>query len=154
MSRILLQRMVEAIPNDRLPTNWADFDLASFSAEKKLWDYQQNALQNALKALWKYYEDFVDYQPQEDLSRNDKRKRRLWEWYRDNGLEDNLTIDLSRLNYRIAHPPQRRRQDCLATPARVHFGRLAGFIRLPPLEQCAPVHGKIVLSQHPQYLRS
>jgi len=103
MSRILLQRMVEAIPNDRLPTNWADFDLASFSAEKKLWDYQQNALQNALKALWKYYEDFVDYQPQEDLSRNDKRKRRLWEWYRDNGLEDNLTIDLSRLNYRIAN---------------------------------------------------
>lgn len=103
MTHILLQRMVEAIPDDRLPMNWADFDLASFSAEKKLWDYQQRALQNALKALWKYYEDFVDYQPQEDLSRNDERKRRLWEWYRDNGLEDNLTIDLSRLNYRIAN---------------------------------------------------
>ncbi|MEM4451434.1 MAG: DEAD/DEAH box helicase family protein [Nitrososphaerota archaeon] len=103
MTHVLLQRMVEAIPNDYLPPNWADFDLASFSAEKKLWDYQQRALQNALKALCKYYEDFVDYQPQEDLSRNDERKRELWKWYRDNGLEDNLTIDLSRLNYRIAN---------------------------------------------------
>jgi len=102
MTRILLQRMVEAIPDDRLPTNWADLDLASFSAEKKLWDYQQRALRNAVKALWKYYEDFLDYQPREDLSRSDERKRRLWEWYRDNGLGDNLAIDLSRLNHHVA----------------------------------------------------
>lgn len=103
MNHVLLQGMVEAIPDDRLPANWADLDLASFSAEKKLWDYQQKALRNALKALWKYYEDFVDYQPQEDLSRNDERKRRLWEWYRDNGLEGDWSLDLSRLNHRIAN---------------------------------------------------
>jgi len=35
MTRVLLQRMVEAIPGDPLPANWADFDLASFSPEKK-----------------------------------------------------------------------------------------------------------------------
>ena len=60
MARIYLQRMVEEIPGDSLPVTWADFDLASFSSEKILWDYQQQALLNALKALWKYYEDKVE----------------------------------------------------------------------------------------------
>jgi len=41
-----------------LPPAWTTFDLASFSRAKSLWDYQQSALQNALKALHKYYQDF------------------------------------------------------------------------------------------------
>ncbi|MGC9019525.1 MAG: hypothetical protein ACP5LJ_07540 [Candidatus Bipolaricaulaceae bacterium] len=49
-SRVFLQRMVEDIPDTRLLTNWADFDLASFSQDKTLWDYQQRAPRNALKA--------------------------------------------------------------------------------------------------------
>lgn len=103
MTRILLQSMIEVIPDDHLPANWADFDLASFSRTKTLWDYQQQALRNALKALWKYYEDFGDYQPNEDVSVNQERKRKLWEWYRDNELRDDLSIDLQDLNHRIAN---------------------------------------------------
>ena len=38
-----------------LPQAWVDHDLAFFSSAKRLYDYQQQALRNALKALWKYY---------------------------------------------------------------------------------------------------
>ncbi|GBC92847.1 hypothetical protein HRbin15_01324 [bacterium HR15] len=102
MARIYLQHMVEVIPDENLPANWADFDLASFSKEKTLWDYQQSALRNALKALWKYYEDFGDYQPGEANEVNAKRKEKLWKWYQDNGLQENYDLALSSLNHRIA----------------------------------------------------
>lgn len=69
--------MVEDIPDTILPANWVDLDLSSFSQDKTLWDYQQRALQNALKALWNYYEDFADYQPGEDLKTGSDRKRQL-----------------------------------------------------------------------------
>ncbi|HHY75447.1 MAG TPA: DEAD/DEAH box helicase family protein [Firmicutes bacterium] len=102
MAPIYLQRMVEEIPEDRPPTTWADFDLAFFSKGKTLWDYQQQALRNALKALWKYYEDFGDYQLGEREQANRRRKQRLWQWYRDNGLEEDFSLDLSRLNHTVA----------------------------------------------------
>jgi len=101
-SRVLLQHMVEDIPDTTLPANWVDFNLTAFSQDKTLWDYQQRALQNALKALWKYYEDFADYQPGEDLKTNTDRKRQLWQWYQDNGLREEFSLDLSRRNHRLA----------------------------------------------------
>jgi len=102
MTRIFLQNMVEAIPDDCLSANWADLDLVSFSADKTLWDYQQKALRNALKLLWKYYEDFGDYVTYESPKVNRDRKKKLWEWYRDNGLDDDFSIDLARLKHEIA----------------------------------------------------
>ena len=50
-----LQHMVEDIPDSSLPQAWVDHDLEFFSHAKRLYDYQQQALRNALKALWKYY---------------------------------------------------------------------------------------------------
>ncbi|MGB9754287.1 DEAD/DEAH box helicase family protein [Roseiflexus castenholzii] len=99
---MFLQRMVEDIPDNHLPTNWADFNLASFSRSKTLWDYQQRALRNALKALWKYYEDFGNCQAREGLAINRQRKRGLWQWYRNNGLPEDFSLDLSRLDHRVA----------------------------------------------------
>ncbi len=58
MSRVYLEHMVEAILDDPLPEKWRGLDLETFSQEKHLWDYQQRALHNALKLLWKFYEDF------------------------------------------------------------------------------------------------
>ena len=55
MGRIYLQHMVEDIPDSLLPQAWVDHDLEFFSHAKRLYDYQQQALRNALKALWKYY---------------------------------------------------------------------------------------------------
>ncbi|RLG09364.1 hypothetical protein DRN73_10045, partial [Candidatus Pacearchaeota archaeon] len=79
-----------------LPYNWNSFDLKSFSRDKQLWDFQQKAVENALKLLWKYYEDLKDFQNNEKLSANTERKKKLFEWYRNNGLKDELDIRLDK----------------------------------------------------------
>ena len=89
-----LQNMLTDLPFADLPPAWQDHDLVTFSPAKRLWDYQQEALQFALKALWKYYEDFRDFAPSESEAANEERKMRLWQWYRDNGLEEDLDIPL------------------------------------------------------------
>jgi len=93
MARVYLQHMVEDIPDSSLPQAWVDHDLAFFSSAKRLYDYQQQALRNALKALWKYYEHFGDYQQGETDDANRQRKQRLCQWYRDNGLSEDLSIE-------------------------------------------------------------
>lgn len=88
MSGVTLQRMLDEIPESSLPPNWRGFDLLQFSREKQLWDYQQQALQNALKALWKYY----SYAGLSVL----ERKQAFAQWYRDFGMEEDLDIGLNR----------------------------------------------------------
>ena len=62
MARTLLQDMVEGKHYESLPAKWSSFDLKSFSRQKQLWDYQQQAVASAVAGLWKYYEDFGDYE--------------------------------------------------------------------------------------------
>jgi superfamily II DNA or RNA helicase len=96
MPRIYLQEMVdEAKPFEALPPNWNTFDIGSFSRTKTLWDYQRKAVENAIKALWKYYEDFQDYQPNENTEADGERKEKFFQWYRDNGLDEELDIPLA-----------------------------------------------------------
>lgn len=95
MPRVLLQEMLEYVRPENLPANWCAFDLAAFSRDKTLWDYQQNAVASAVKVLWRYYEDGGDYQPQEKLEINGQRKQKIHDWYRTNGLTDDLDIELS-----------------------------------------------------------
>ena len=89
-----LQNILDDIAFESLPPAWTTFNLADFSAAKRLWDYQQTALQSALKVLWKYYDDFADYQRGEWSDANAERKRRLFQWYRDNRLDAELDISL------------------------------------------------------------
>ncbi len=96
MMKVLLQDMVRDIPFEDLPGNWNSFDLKGFSENKKLWDYQQEALENALKVLWKYYDDFIDYHENEDFESNKKRKEKFYEWYENNGLEESLDIKVDK----------------------------------------------------------
>ena len=96
MMKVLLQDMVRDIPFEDLPSNWNSFDLKGFSENKKLWDYQQEALENALKVLWKYYDDFIDYHENEDFESNKKRKEKFYEWYENNGLEESLDIKVDK----------------------------------------------------------
>jgi type III restriction enzyme len=93
MTRIFLQNLVENLPEGTLPPNWAGFDLAAFSRGKRLWDYQQEALHNAMLALWKYYQ--TPGQPEnapDDLQT--KRKQAFMAWYRDFGMDFNLDLPL------------------------------------------------------------
>jgi superfamily II DNA or RNA helicase len=89
-----LQDMLEVLPFADLPPAWQDHDLITFSNTKRLWDYQQEALQYALKALWKYYKKFGNYKEGEPEDVNLKRKEQLWQWYLNNGLEADLDIPL------------------------------------------------------------
>ena len=72
-----LQTLLNAIEFDALPPEWTTLDLARFSKSRSLWDYQQAALQNAIKALWKYYADV----PAAD------RKATFFAWYADQQIE-------------------------------------------------------------------
>lgn len=91
--RHILQQTVETLSDDLLHDSWVDHDFEFFSHAKRLYDYQQQALRNALKALWKYYEHFVDHQQGETDDANRQRKQRLCQWYRDNGLSEDLSIE-------------------------------------------------------------
>jgi len=102
MTRLYLQDMVDDISFDTLPVNWITFDRQEFSATKKLWDYQQEALVNAVKVLWKYYEDFADFTEAENPQQNNLRKEKFFQWYQDNGLDEDLDINLSRVNRNIS----------------------------------------------------
>ncbi len=88
MIRILLQNMVENLGSRPLPTNWSDFDLATFSSTRSLWDFQQEALSNALVALWQYF-GIPGLEPEE-------RKHAFMKWYWDFGLDFDLNIRLDR----------------------------------------------------------
>ncbi len=106
MTSPLLEKIVADFEVDA--PNWTTFDFENFSRNKRLWDYQQNALANAMKALWTYYEDYRDYQPNEadnddDASKNANvfRKGKLWSCYEDNGLSENLDYKLDKKNVSI-----------------------------------------------------
>jgi superfamily II DNA or RNA helicase len=90
MTNIYLENMVENLRSLSLPPNWNGFDLSSFSPGKNLWEYQQNALENALWALWKYFSLNGE---QNDL------KHEYMQWYLDYGLEDNLDLPVDRSSF-------------------------------------------------------
>jgi len=115
MTRIFLQNLVENLPEGTLPPNWAGFDLAAFSQGKRLWDYQQEALHNAMLALWKYY--------QTPGQSNDERKQAFMAWYRDYGMDFNLDLPLDRSS------AARRK---LSTLLETYYTRADGYL---PYEQ-------------------
>jgi len=102
MLRPLLQELADDFVRwDALPPAWSSFNVAEFSAKKEMWDYQQKALERAVKGLWQYYEGFADYQRGESLETNVERNRKLMEWYRRNGLEGDLSLPLARTGHRL-----------------------------------------------------
>jgi hypothetical protein len=82
----ILQTLLNDIPFESLPPGWTTFDLASFSRSKRLWDYQQEALRSALKALWKYYGEGEDK----------ARKVDFMQWYTENHIEIDPELNLGK----------------------------------------------------------
>lgn len=56
--KLYLQDIVEDISLENLPIQWQWFDFARFSNDKTLFDFQQNALKNALLGLWLYFNGY------------------------------------------------------------------------------------------------
>lgn len=91
-----LEHILNTVPNNSLPPAWSALDRAAFSRGKGLWDYQQAALLDALKALWQYYSHPAPYSPQEDESINAERKRAFWELYRAHDLGQDADIAIKK----------------------------------------------------------
>lgn len=79
----ILQNIVNDILKDFLPVQWQDFDFGKFSQTKILFDFQQNALENSLKALWFFY------------SKLNGNKNEFYNHYKLNGLSENFDYDLT-----------------------------------------------------------
>src|SRR5947207_872023 len=71
-----LETLLADFGGDALSPAWTTFDWETFSKSKQLWPYQQSALQNATKALWKFY----------GSSPNAARKHAFYQWYNDNDI--------------------------------------------------------------------
>jgi len=84
MADLYLQNIVNDIRLEDLPEQWQGFDFSRFSKDKTLFDFQQKALENALRGLWLFYKD------------KNADKQSMFNRYRLNGLEEDLDYDLKK----------------------------------------------------------
>jgi len=82
--KLYLQNIVNDIPFENLPAKWQGFDLTRFSKDKTLFDFQKDALRNAIKALHLYFKD------------KNFDKKVLFDHYKLSGLEENFDYDLKK----------------------------------------------------------
>ncbi|MGC8769398.1 DEAD/DEAH box helicase family protein, partial [Calditerrivibrio sp.] len=76
--------IVENFNLDNIPVDWLGVDFEKFSSSKTLFDYQQKALENALKTLFLYFEE-------------DKAdKTNFFTRYQNNGLTEDLSYNLKK----------------------------------------------------------
>jgi superfamily II DNA or RNA helicase len=81
--KLILREIAENIEYERIDHNWRGFDFESFSKSKKLYDFQKEALENILKILWFYYEKAENFEENESLEVNKKRKEKLFNEYNE-----------------------------------------------------------------------
>ncbi|MBP1911486.1 DEAD/DEAH box helicase family protein [Thermococcus stetteri] len=79
---LILQSIVEDIELEELPGVWSNLDTVSFSRGKKLWEFQQEALKNAIKAMYLYFKAYG------------ADKEKFYERYQLNGLDADLEREL------------------------------------------------------------
>ncbi|MDI6699848.1 MAG: DEAD/DEAH box helicase family protein [bacterium] len=80
--KLYLQNIVENFNQNNLPADWLGVDFATFSKNKSLFDYQQKALENTLKALYLYYEQYKE------------NKSEFFIHYQNNGLTQDLSYNV------------------------------------------------------------
>jgi hypothetical protein len=80
----LEERILKDISFDNLPAKWQGFDFSRFSKDKTLFDFQQEALKNALRGLYLYFKD------------KNANKQELFKYYKLNGLEEDFDYNLNR----------------------------------------------------------
>ena len=81
---LYLQKIVESFSLNNLPADWLGVEFDKFSEGKTLFEYQQKALINALKALYLYFEEY----------KGDKKL--VYRHYQNNGLAEDLSYNLKK----------------------------------------------------------
>src|SRR5215217_2599602 len=76
---LLYQDIVEEILYESLSSDWLRTNISSFSNTMPLFDYQQNAIKNAAKLLYYYFESLQKYEMTENESINIERKKKLFQ---------------------------------------------------------------------------
>ncbi|HOQ33358.1 MAG TPA: DEAD/DEAH box helicase family protein, partial [Candidatus Hydrogenedens sp.] len=79
---LYLQNIAENFNLNNLPADWLGVDFEKFSNEKSLFDYQQTAIENALKILYLYYDEYKE------------NKNKFYERYQNNGLNQDLSYNI------------------------------------------------------------
>jgi superfamily II DNA or RNA helicase len=92
--RPILEPIVEEIKFEDLPSPWSLLDTKSFSNSKSLWNFQEDAVKNAIKCLYLFFKtDNAD-------------KSKFYQRYILNGLdkdlEKNVSIKVSKLKRKVA----------------------------------------------------
>ena len=82
--KLYLQSIIDDISFENLPAKWQSFDLARFSQDKTLFDFQKQGLQNVLKGLWLFYKE------------KEGSKNKLFEYYQYNGFKEDFNYDLKK----------------------------------------------------------
>lgn len=81
MEGSILYNIAENIDFEQLPVLWKDIDFNKFSEHKSLYPYQREALQNATKIIYKFYDNFID---------NETAKKQFLKLNEQNGLNKDL----------------------------------------------------------------
>ena len=98
-----LERITTRLSYGDLPETWQIPDVERFSDEKSLYDYQSDALRNAARALYLYYEQKHDWQAGEAPSVNEFRKSHLLWLYESVSIASVKQFDTraDQRNYRV-----------------------------------------------------
>ena len=83
-----LQEIVKKISFADLPAEWQNFDLKKFSYNKKLFDFQKEALENTLKGLHLFYS--------ENCENYLARKKAFFQKYLNNNYNENFDYSLDK----------------------------------------------------------
>ena len=83
MTSPILETIAQSMNYGDLPETWRVPEIEQFSDQKTLYDYQTNALENAARALFLYYEKEHDWRSDESSDVNSKRKQKFENLYRD-----------------------------------------------------------------------
>jgi hypothetical protein len=81
MNNSILYNIAGNINFEQLPVLWKDIDFNKFSEHKSLYPYHREALQNATKIIYKFYDNFSD---------TEISKKRFLKLNEQNGLSKDL----------------------------------------------------------------
>lgn len=76
---LLYQNIAEELSYEALPSEWTRIDLSTFSSDISLFDYQQEAIENATKLLYYYFCSLQKFQKGEDELTNIERKKKFFD---------------------------------------------------------------------------